>query len=318
MRRLERKILSGVVIAVLVYGGVALWADARAVIKSVTDVPYLVFMAAIGMTLVNYALRFAKWTVLLRRLKVILPHTLSLIVFVAGMSMSITPGKVGEVLKSLLIRDACGVPVARTAPVVFVERLTDLIALVIIAAAGIGAFEYGRLPLVVVTVILVLVVAVLQKPKLVHRAIGLTERHPRLAVLRPKIEELYDSTATMLNWRVLAGTTVLSVLSWSMEAGAFYLLVQALGGQSDLLLSSFIYSMSTILGAVSFLPGGLGVTEGSMIGVLKLFNVFDSVATATAVTYLIRFATLWFGVAVGFVALVVFRTKYPNNSSLDQ
>ncbi len=318
MRRLERKILSGVIIAVLVYGGVAVWADARAVIKSVTAVPYLVFMAAIAMTLVNYALRYAKWTVLLRRLDVILPHSLSLIAFVAGMSMSITPGKVGEVLKSLLIRDACGVPVARTAPVVFVERLTDLIALVIIAAAGIGSFEYGRLPLIVVTVALALVVAVLQKPALVHRVIGLTQRHPRLAGFRPKIDELYDSTATMLNWRILIGTTVLSVFSWGMEAGAFYLLIQALGGNADLLLSSFIYSMSTILGAVSFLPGGLGVTEGSMIGVLKLFHVFDSVATATAVTYLIRFATLWFGVAAGFVALAIFRTKYPGNSSLDQ
>ncbi|MEZ4462356.1 MAG: lysylphosphatidylglycerol synthase transmembrane domain-containing protein [bacterium] len=317
MHTLERKILSGVVIAVLVYASVALWADARAVLQSLTSLPYQVFMAALGLTVVNYALRFAKWSLFLRRLEIRVPVRLSFVVFLAGMSMSITPGKVGEVLKSVLLRQSCDVPVARTAPVVFMERLTDLLGLVMIAMFGFSRFEFGRVPFVIVCVLLLLTIVALQRPRLIHKGLGLLDKVPRLSRFRAKAEELYASTRAMLEWKILAATTVVSVFSWGMEATAFHLLVEGLGGHADFGLTSFIYAMSTILGAVSFLPGGLGVTEGSMIGVLNVFGVFESISAATAATYLIRFATLWFGVVAGFIALLVFRTMRGSHSSLD-
>lgn len=317
MRPLERKILTGVILAVMVYAGFAIWADAHAVLDRVRSLPYHIFMWALALTVVNYALRFVKWSVLLRRIGVAIPNGESALIFVAGMSMSITPGKIGEVLKSVLLRDACDVPIARSAPIVFMERLTDLLGLVLIAAFGISRFEYGRVPFLLVCAGLVVTVFILQRPRWVHRILSFGDRHPRLAPLRDKTNEIYDSTHSLLDWRVLSTTTLVSVLSWGMEAMAFHLLVEGLGGHADFALTSFIYAMSTIIGAISFLPGGLGVTEGSMIGVLGFFSVFDNVATGTAATYLIRFATLWFGVAAGFIALAMFRATHRHNRPLD-
>jgi uncharacterized protein (TIRG00374 family) len=117
--------------------------------------------------------------------------------------------------------------------------------------------------------------------------------------------------ASLLRWRPLAAATLLSALSWSMEVLAFLMILEALEGQGVTLLgSAFIFSITTILGAISFLPGGLGVAEGSMIGALLLHGVFTVEARAATATYLIRFATLWFGVVVGFLALLVFRYRH--------
>jgi uncharacterized protein (TIRG00374 family) len=56
-----------------------------------------------------------------------------------------------------------------------------------------------------------------------------------------------------------------------------------------------------LVGALSFLPGGLGGTEASMVALLMLNNVAQS--QAVAATVLIRLATLWFAVALGVIAL---------------
>ena len=48
----------------------------------------------------------------------------SLLTFLSACVLTVTPGKVGEVLKSLLLFETHGVAVARTAPIVIAERVT--------------------------------------------------------------------------------------------------------------------------------------------------------------------------------------------------
>ena len=68
--------------------------------------------------------------------------------------------------------------------------------------------------------------------------------------------------------------------------------------------------IATIFGAVTMLPGGLGVTEGSMTGLLVLLGKMQK-APAFAATMLVRVCTLWFGVTIGVVAFVRWRRKQP-------
>jgi glycosyltransferase 2 family protein len=109
----------------------------------------------------------------------------------------------------------------------------------------------------------------------------------------------------MLRPAPLGAATLLSVISWGMEGAAFWLILGALGGQgATLQKAEFLFSMTTIFGAISFLPGGLGMTEGTMIGGLLWMGIFKERGPAIAATYLIRLVTLWYGVGVGFVALL--------------
>jgi uncharacterized protein (TIRG00374 family) len=308
--KLEKRIVWGVVLGALVYAGIALFTDASELLDLLAGFPLHVIAAAVGLSLVNYALRFVKWHAYLNKLGFRVDLGSSVNIFLAGMVMSVTPGKVGEVLKSLLLKERHGLPMAKTAPVVFAERITDLLGLFVIAGVGILTFDFGRVAFAVSVALVFGLIVVLNRPMLVARLLEFSERLPLIGQFRAKFEEAYESTRVLLDWKLLSWTTLLSVIGWSMEAVAFYLILDALGAQNATFeLAAFVFSMTTILGAVSFLPGGLGVTEGSMIGVLLVMGVFGAESSAAAATYLIRFTTLWFGVVVGFFALVWFRLR---------
>ena len=312
MKHLERKIILGVLAGVAVYALVALYADLNALGDALAGYAWPTFAAALGLTCLNYALRFAKWEIFLRRIDVRVPLGRSLLIFLAGFVMSITPGKLGEVLKSVLLRQSDGVPVARTAPVLLAERLTDLLALIILAATGVGTYQYGAGALIATGAAVALGLALVSLPSVVERGFVLLGALPLVSRAVPKLREAYGSTRRLLSPATLAGTTALSALSWGMECVAFVLIVRGFEGSGaavdiDLAGGTFVYAMTTILGAVSFLPGGLGVTEAGMISALQLFGMVDQEAVASAATILTRLATLWWAVVVGLVAFVLFQ-----------
>jgi glycosyltransferase 2 family protein len=70
-----------------------------------------------------------------------------------------------------------------------------------------------------------------------------------------------------------------------------------------------VFSVGSLAGALSFLPGGLGVAEGSMTGLIQVLGDVPK-AAAVAATVLIRLATLWFAVALGLVGLAVEEWQY--------
>lgn len=312
LEKLTRRVVAGLVLGVVVYAAIALLTDARAVLDHLRRFPVGVFAGALALTLVNYGLRFLKWHLYLRKLDISVPLGESLTVFVAGMVMAVTPGKVGEVLKSFLLRDSRGIAAARTAPIVLAERMTDLLGMVLIAAVGVVAFDYGRTVLAVTLVLLVVGTVILNQRELVLSWLRALEGVPVVGGFRTKIEEAYRSMHELVDWPIFGGTTLISAVAWSMEGVALYFILQALGGTDVTVYTSFfVYSITTIAGAVSFLPGGLGVTEGGMIVLLAdVFQMFETRSPATFATYVIRFATLWFGVLLGLVALIRHRLVY--------
>jgi len=99
--------------------------------------------------------------------------------------------------------------------------------------------------------------------------------------------------------------TAQSALSWFGECVAFYYVLGGLGAKPslDLLLqASFIFAAGTLFGLVSFLPGGLVVTDLSYAGLIVALGLLDRDGAATA-SFLIRLFTLWFGVSLGVLAL---------------
>ncbi|MFB6373284.1 MAG: YbhN family protein, partial [Bradymonadaceae bacterium] len=312
MDKLTRRILVGLLLGVLVYAGLGMLTDAREVIAHASRFPLGVFFGALALTLVNYALRFLKWHLYLGKLGIEVPVGESLTVFIAGMVMAVTPGKVGEVFKSFLLRESRSVPAASTAPIVVAERMTDLLGMVLIAALGVVSFDYGRTVLGVTLVLLVVGIVILNQRELVLGWLEWSGDLPVIGRFQNKLEEAYRSMHELVDLPIFTGTTLLSAVAWSMEGLALYWILVALDASGVTVYAAFfVYAISTIAGAISFLPGGLGVTEGGMIVLLTdVFGYFDGASAATLATYIIRFATLWFGVGLGAVALIWFRIEY--------
>ena len=110
---------------------------------------------------------------------------------------------------------------------------------------------------------------------------------------------------TLMGARVLVSTLLLSIVAWGLEAVGTWLILGGFAGvTASLGEATFIYAFSTVAGALTMLPGGLIATESSMIALLELTTgLVPSGEIASAATLLVRFATLWFGVALGALAL---------------
>jgi glycosyltransferase 2 family protein len=270
------------------------------------------------LTLFNYMCRFFKWQYYLRRLDINIPWLTSLLIFLSGLSMAITPGKVGELLKSYLLKRETGAPISYTSPVIVAERLTDGIAMVILASLGLVLYRFGWGLLLLLLVVVLAGILLIQNRRLSLKLLGFGERVPFLTRISHLIRAFYESAYTLLQWRPLLFAVGIGVISWSGECAALYLVFIGLGIPPDLSLfisATFILAVSSLIGSLSGLPGGLGTADGSMLGLTRLL-VSSSATIAGAATLLIRFCTLWFGLGLGVIALLVFRTLRHTTSNI--
>ena len=307
-----RRLLVVMLIGVALYGVFVLYAGYREIEASINAFKWSSFVVALSLATLNYLLRFLKWEYYLARLEIRgIPRLDSLLVFLSGFVLTVTPGKVGEVFKSAVLAAIHQVPAARTAPIVVAERLTDVIAVVLLIVGGSAGFS-GGLPWAAagtLAVLLGLLFILWQRPMLAF--IGwLGQRRGRLQNLAPKVDEAYASLRIIATPGALIWPTLLSVAAWGAEGAALWVLLAGFGTNVALPLAVFFYATATLAGAIIPVPGGLGVTE-TMIQeqLVRLGGVSQGAATSSMI--LVRFATLWWAVLVGFVALALLRARYP-------
>ncbi|MDB4964556.1 MAG: Integral rane protein [Myxococcales bacterium] len=308
--RLGRTLALAAAAGALFYVGFAAYSGFNKVVDALQHYAWATAAGALALAAINYLLRFLKWELYLRRLGVRIPLRDSFGIFLSGFSLTVTPGKVGEVLKSYLLRELHGVPIARTAPIVVAERLTDLVALAALALIGVGALAGGeRIAWVALALVGVAVLCVASE-RLAHGIIDLVGGLPGVGKLAPKLREFYGATKELLAPTPLVLATLLSLVAWLCECVAFWLVLRGFSGaDASLKLCTFIYATMTIAGALSFLPGGLGVQEIGMVKLLVAQAHGVSEPMAAAATFVTRLCTLWFAVVVGVVALLVMQRR---------
>lgn len=231
--------------------------------------------------------------------------------------MAITPGKVGELLKSFLLKSSTGAPVSRTSPIIMAERLTDGIAMMGLAITGLVLYRFGLELLLALCMIVITFVLVIQNRRLSLALLSFGERLPVVSRIAHLIRTFYESSYALLQWRPLLLAILIGLISWSGECAALFFVYAGLGIAFSLdvfIKSMFILAVSSLVGSVSGLPGGLGTADGSMVGLTHLL-VTPSKAIAGAATLLIRLCTLWFGLGLGVIALILFRTTQRNDFS---
>ncbi len=313
MKNNLRRILVAMLLGVCVYGAFVVYRGVDEIGRSLEHFRASAFVIACALAFGNYVLRYFKWEFYLARLDIRgVKKSDSFLTFLSGFVLTVTPGKVGEVFKSLILFETHGVPITKTAPIVVAERATDVVGIVvlIIASASLG-FSGGLLWAGVGSALVLALLLVVGHRGLSLWLIGLVGRLPgKLGGIAPKLETAYESLATMLRPRNLFVPSLLSAAAWMLECLSLWVILGGFGESTSIALSTFFYATSTLVGAIVPVPGGLGVTESALMGQMTTMGHVEG-STATAAMILVRFATLWFAVLVGFVALSLMKRRYP-------
>jgi len=304
-RRAERWVIllaAGFVAAMLAFGAVS---GGRALLDSLARVSPGLFLLLLAMAFASFTFRFLRWHLCGRALGVEVPLLRHAGIFLAGFSMTLTPGRIGEVLRLYLLRRTGGYRYEKTAPLLFIDRLSDVVAVAMIGAGA--ALAFGRYELLSAVVLAGAIAAnlVFFKPGwfifFANLGYAALRRAPRLfARIRVALRQM----GLLADRRVYAAALALSLASWLTEGYAFHLLLQRLTeGQPELPAAAgiLVFSLATLAGVVTMLPGGLGGAELSMLGMLVALGVAN--APAVAATAVIRVVTLWFAVLCGFAVL---------------
>lgn len=314
---LLRRVLLATLVGALVYAAMSLYGDVSELRRHLAHYSWGYFLGGLALATANYVIRFVRWEYYLARLDIRgVPKLESLRIFASGFVMSVTPGKLGEVFKSVLLFEARGVPVARTAPIVIAERLTDLVALVLLTALGSLAFAGGWVIAALAGALVAGIWAALVWRRLGEGCLSLAARLPLIRRAAPKLREAYESLRTLVEPAPLAAATSLAVMSWSLEWVSLVVIAAGFEGVSiGWIEAAFAYGAPTIVGAVALLPGGLGVTEAGMTGVLEGFGgPAMTTSVAIGITLLVRLATLWWAVVLGGLALLWHRLSRGNDT----
>lgn len=306
---LRRKLIYSLVFALLVYIVLALWSDWRQLVAALQDFTWALLPLAVGLTLVNYFGRLFKWQWYLKLVGVDISRYDSARIFGVGMLMVMTPGKVGEFLKSYMVKNVTGTPMSVTAPIILAERMTDGMAMLILASAGLFAFPNPTARVIAVLTLstFMAIIVVIQIRPLALWFIEVGKILPVVRRFANHLSTLYESSYIIFKPRNLFIALAIGVVSWGAEGIAYYVVLLGFGVPPSLqtmLLAIFIFCISAVIGAFFALPGGLGGVEGSLVALSMQLLGLD-LATATAAALLVRFCTLWMGVGIGVVSIML-------------
>jgi len=297
-----RPLFITITVAIIVYFLFILWGGWESTLSAVKTIGVLPICLALMLSCINYGLRFTRWQMYLSKLGHHPPVLLSLRLYIAGFALTATPGKAGEAIRSLFLKKE-GIPVNHTLGAFFGERMSDLLSVVILAMSGLWLYPQTRISIGIVAFLILFVVYAIQKDRWLKRiekwATFLLPK--RLAHIAESLFDMMLSFRSCFETTILLKGTFLGVLAWGAEGLAFYLILQSTGAEISLLTVEFIYGFGLLIGAITFLPGGLGGAEITMSQLLILNGIEPSIAIAS--TLIIRITTLWFSVLLGLIAL---------------
>lgn len=299
-------LLLSVVVAFLFYYG-ALWLlGTDGVVESFARLALTTWLIVLGLSLANYVLRFLRWHWYIKevhedRVPSLLLH---LVIYVAGFALTTTPGKAGEALRSIYLTKY-GISLGKSLAVLFVERVMDLVVVLLLSLFCVAMFQDEGLLWVagLVAACIVTLVTLINSSMLRSLLVRFKSDGTVLGkALTHALDMLDVATGIMKPKKALFGLSI-GIVAWTCEGIGLYLILDGLGVDLDAVIAIGIYALSMLVGAVSFLPGGIGGAEVSM-GLMLMTGGADE-QTAVVATLICRVATLWFAVVLGIMAIGV-------------
>jgi uncharacterized protein (TIRG00374 family) len=306
--------LSGLVLMAFVsaYAAATLWAGRGGWQVAVTSISSRDLVVIVSLVSIGVLLRASRWHCYIHILQWNVPLLQSVSAFVASFALTATPAKSGELAKAVLLRSQHPISLSQGAGILLIERLGDLFAVIVLAMGGLALFvDLSGYVLASFIVFGAVVITVAKCRGVLVRI----QTIPALRNLSLRFMNMLDAVALLMRPIPLLAGGGIALAAWSCEALAFHYLLGRLGIHSSPLTSFSVYGLSTLAGALSMLPGGLGSVEAVMTFLLTRLAAPTSAAAVAVVIF--RLCTLWLFSLIGAIFMagwVVFIARQRQSS----
>ena len=300
--KIGNKILIIVIVVICLYATFLIASDINTVYDKISDFKIEFFPIILLLVTSNWFVLFFRWHLLLRNAKIFIPVKDSFLILASGFALTIIPGKVGELVKSQLLKTKFGIARSKTVPIVILEQFYTAIGIIMLSFFGIWYFELGIYVLGFFTAALVFVFVLLSSRKAFNKIVSLLEKRRFTSKFVEPLSSSYDAIKNGIRGPITLYACGLSMLFWLLEAISVYFILLAFGGEVIGFLAIIsTYTTSIMLGILSFLPIGIGVVEGTLTSFFTIHGI--DVSLALTIVIVIRLFTRWYGVSFGFIAL---------------
>ena len=307
--KFKKSLLLGILGIIAIYAIILIAFDVNIISEKINDFDFQYLLFIIPLIPLTWGVLFLRWNLLLKNSAIDIPLKDNFMIFISGFALGVTPGKVGELIKAQLLKNKFNIPRSKTAPLVIVERFYDFFAIAIISLFGILVFEYSIYIFTILSVGIIIFLTITSSEKLFLKFLQKIEKIKFLRNFSSELPKSFTIIQKSTRGKIFPLSIILSVIFWILDSIIAYLTLLAFGIDIiDYFVLMSIYTSSIILGVISFLPLGIGVVEGSLVGFLSLNGI--EFPLATAIVVFIRFFTRWIGVMAGFLGL-----KFSNNLS---
>ena len=300
--RLDNRLILVLVAVVGIYAIFLFLSDFSIISEKISNFKINYLPVIILFVSVSWIPLIIKWHLLLKNCEIDIPLKKSIAVWFAGVAFEITPGHIGALMKSQILKTSSNIPRTKTVPIIIVEKVYELIGAILASVIGIiilGMEFY--LIIIAISGLVVIFFFMYHKPA----SELFFNRITKLKFFTKYVEnlsEFYEIAKKSTNVKAATICILLALTYWFMvSAAAYYTLIAFDVNILDYLKVLAIYTTSSLLGAISFIPGGIGITEGSITGLFTLNGI--DVSAALILSVMIRVLTLWYTVGVGFIAL---------------
>jgi glycosyltransferase 2 family protein len=295
-----------VLASIVIYAIMGIYADFGKLSSAVSTFKWQYGVLLLFFTTIGYFIRYIKWHIYLKAGKINIGKLDSLIIFISGLCMIITPGRIGEIWKSWLIKEISGDKVSKTIPIVIADRITDAISLMWLAFIGSIYYSQNIITLITIFVICLFIYVVIRSKRLSGYIISALEY--KFRKYSDDAKTMHEMLVYVMRPKLFLSLTILNAIAWFFECLGLYYIIIGFGKSFNLLSAIFIFSFSSLIGGFSMIPGGIGIAEAGISGML-IYSGIDS-TLAIAIAIILRLGSFWYGAILGICVYMIFRRKF--------
>ena len=302
VRRIGLFVIIGFIVSFAVFLGLALVGGIGKVINIIATANPYWFGLAILLQFLGYVLMYGKWRYLLRTLDIKVPTKKSFMIYLSLYSMNITPGNIGRIVAAFSLTRITKIKFINVVPIVTMDIFTDFMGAAILAL--ITAFYVQKFFIYIMAIDLLLTIPFLLivNKWLFNIIKGLIKSERFLSLFTLYGDEYYASQSKLNKPKTYLVTVAFTIPAAFLSAMSLFLVMHSIGLMPHLISSVSISTTAQMFGMATAAPGNIGVTDGTLVALVGSTFGLDT-TISSALTIMTRIVTLWFGIAMGAVAL---------------